>query len=305
LLLLDEKMLQPLFNALREAGYVWDPVCPERLQKLRQSPAGFRPSVRFFGLGVDVPGGELLDDGVPPELLPQLMSLRPAVSGSFATSFVVHQHWPSPKVYHSEESAELIRWLRLKKDRIDGAMVLDLGSGAGALTFEVAALGARRVLGIEAAEEAVHWARASALAQGIDGAEFVHAWIGTSKAESLMPMVPYWDVAVFNPPMAIPSTEEIRLHRDGGELGVAIPLRFLEFARRRLKTGGEVFCLATNPLVGGRGEFFRQLPSAHWQIVDRARVNHQFNRSLHRKEGYQRLGIERVELWLLHLRKRD
>jgi hypothetical protein len=38
--------------------------------------------------------------------------------------------------------------------------------------------------------------------------------------------------------------------------------------------------------------------------LEKRRLNPVFNQALYRKQRYSDLGIERVELWFLHLRKR-
>ena len=132
---------------------------------------------------------------------------------------------------------------------------------------------------------------------------FEQAPIGESRAEELA-SADEWDVAVFNPPMAVPNPGGPRPHRDGGNLGVELPLRFLSFAKRHLRAKGEVFCLVTSPIVDGRSIFFDQMDSAQWDSLEKRRLNPSFNQSLYRKQRYSELSIERVELWYLHLQKR-
>ena len=183
-----------------------------------------------------------------------------------------------------------------------GKNVLDLGSGSGVQAFEIAPL-ARRVLGLESSLQAVEWARAAAQAQGFANVSFEQAPIGESRAEKLVSNHS-WDIAVFNPPMAVPSPGSPREHRDGGRLGIELPLRFLDFSRRHLCAKGEVFCLTTNPIIEGRSDFFENLDPSQWLTLEKRRLNPSFNQSLYRKQKYSELGIERVELWYLHLRKR-
>ncbi|MCM2323591.1 MAG: methyltransferase [Oligoflexia bacterium] len=301
-----EAFFRPLFEFLASVDYAWQVVSPDRLVKLRKSSAGFDPLVRFFGLGLEVSGEELLAAGLPEELLPEALRLRPAVS-RLGERFLAYTHWPEPRVYLGEESYSLIGRLEEALPRFEGKTVLDLGSGCGVLSFFLASH-AREVLGLELAREAVEWASASARAQGLERLRFQEAVIGTPGADACA-QGRSWDFAVFNPPLAVPSPESHRPHRDGGKLGIEIPLAFLSYAGRHLRAGGEVFCNLTNPvLLNGRSALFERIEgpegAALWKIEEKTRLNDHFNHTLHRQDRYHELGIQRIELWFVRLSRR-
>jgi methylase of polypeptide subunit release factors len=288
-----------LFAELREAGYAWQPLTPERLQKLRRQaaerPGDFDPRVLRHGLG---------------------MESGPAVS-RVGDYFVPHHHWSdasaaSDFVYLGRESLELISRLEKHHELLRGRSGLDLGSGAGALSIALADV-AGRMLGLELSEAAVNWASAAARAQGLANVRFRQARVGEGGADlAVTAEGGLWDFAVFNPPMAVPNPGQYRPFRDGGRLGIEIPLMFLDFARRHLRPEGDVFCLLTSPCVGGRSLVFDSAAAkrgfksgiaGQWEVLERALLDDRFNQALYRKEGYSALGIERVELWYVHLRK--
>lgn len=294
-----------LFSFLDAAAYAWEPQIPERLQSFRRNAVGFDPLTRYFGLGLEVGADELCSGaGLPESLVPALQMLRPAVS-RVGAAWVPHHHWSEATpggdyVYLGRESLELAKWLARDPERFIGKNVLDLGSGSGALSFALAPF-ARRVLGLELSAAAVKWANAAARAQGWGNVAFAEARVGAPDADR-QAVGTRWDAVVFNPPMAVPSGGA-RPFRDGGALGMEVPLAFLAFAAKHLPSGGEALFLATNPIVGGRAAFFDRLDRRAWRIEERKILDERFNQSLYRKEGYARLGIERVELWLVRLRR--
>jgi hypothetical protein len=305
-----ESEFRVLIDTLKEAHYAWEILSPERIQRLRQEAADLSAFARYFGLGLPVPKEELVEEGLSARLFESLSPLRPAVSRR-GDRFTLHAHWDEPAssggpVYLGPESALLLECIEAcitrQPDLLRGRHGIDLGSGAGALSIALTDV-AEGILGIEASERAVLWSTASAAAQGLDRLRFVHAKIGEAQADFATRSARQIDFAVFNPPMAVPVRGQSRIQRDGGELGIELPLAFLDHAGRHLPPGGEVFCLATNPIVGGRPVFFDRLASRDWIIEERKRLNDQFNRSLARKDGYAELGIERIELWFLHLRR--
>lgn len=292
-----DKTFTQLFASLRTAGYVWEALAPDRLAALeRTGGEGLSPLVRRLGLGKEEALPEL-----PPGLDAEVGPLRVSTLGSY---FIPHTPWTVAEeaVYLSAESMALARILVEKSEHFRNRRVLDLGSGAGVLSLALSEV-ATEVRGLESSARAVAWASASARAQGLSRLHFVHAHIGTAEADRAAEPAGRWDAAVFNPPMAIPSSAP-RPQRDGGSLGIEIPLVFLEFAGRQLKPGGEVFCLATNPIRAGKSALLERIPSETWEIVEKRRLHDDFNRSLHRQDGYARLGVERVELWFLHCCKR-
>lgn len=304
-----EAVFRELFAFLESVHYVWQTMTPERLQECRQFAESYPPWVQFFGLGVDLSLEQLCLEGMPERLAREVLQLRPAISrmGEF---FIAHEHWgtaaggtssiKSDYIYYGSETQSLMGSIEPYLDQCAGKSVLDLGSGAGGLSFFLEKK-ASRVLGIEIQSKAVLWAQASARAQNLDRVRFECAAVGSADAEKAAANQ-LWDIAVFNPPLALPFGPSERVYRDGGALGVEIPLKFVDFSARHLKKGGEVFCLITNPIVHGRSCFFERLDKRIWIIEKELRLHDHFNHGLYRKENYAAQGIQRVELWFLHLR---
>lgn len=295
-----------LFCFLKSVNYNWNPQTPGQLLKLRKLASTFSPLIQYFGLGLEVPPSELFSEGMNKDLYQRTQLLRPAIScsGSF---LIAHHHWGCQNqnkdnfVYFGQETLQLRQFIRKRLDLFVGKKVLDLGSGSGALSFEVANL-SEQVLGLDISETAVEWSRAVAKAHQIKNIHFVKASIGGRDAE-FATEGRMWDLAVFNPPMIIQSKNSSSPYRDGGALGIEIPLTFLNFSRRYLCTNGQVLCLLTNPIVNGRPLLFDALNLMDWKILEKQCLHPHFNHSLYRKDEYSSLGIERVELWFLHFKK--
>jgi SAM-dependent methyltransferase len=319
-----EVLFRSLFAALRAAGYAWEPATPERIQALRKQAGietAYDPLVRFFGIGMPLLTevarteleAELSLSGFPDSLLEDLIRLRPSIS-RLDELFVPHMHWPAPAgvngfVYLGHESFELARGLLARPESFAGRNMLDLGSGSGIFSLAAASGTPRvaRALGLEISSPAVNWSEAAARAQDLPAAGFQCAKIGSREADDAVAGTE-WSLAVSNPPLAVTTPGDLRPHRDGGRLGIELPLLFLDFAGRHLIPGGEVVLTATNPIIAGRSVFFDRAfggeGARRWEIVEKTRLNDKFNASLHRKEGYAEQGIERIELWLLRLLKK-
>ncbi len=320
--------LRLLFSVLRDAGYEWQPQTPDRLLAFRKDPSAFRPLVQLLGLGLPVLKDELLVDGLNEAVLKALVvdeflrdvsadaaamtnpsqTYKAAMSVSGAGDVhIVHDHWPPALergggyVHYAAESAWLARALNRDLEGFIGKRVLDLGCSSGALCFEVAGV-ADEVMGLDVSERSIEWARTNAAALGIKNIRFEVAAVGEKAAEALAADKP-WDLVVMNPPMVVPAKEAAYVHRDGGKLGVELPLLFLDFAWRHLREGGEVLMLATNPIVNGSGVFFDRLDRQRWSFVEKRCVHSHFNQAVARKQGYAEQGIEHIELWFLHLKK--
>jgi SAM-dependent methyltransferase len=269
----------------------------------------FSALVRYFGLGLPVQESELISEGMDMNLLQRLRVLNPAVSlsGSF---FIPHHHWPAmPErregyIYFGRESLHLMGCIQPHLENFIGKNVLDVGCGSGALALEVASL-ANQVLGIDSAWEAVFWAQATAQAQGVKNVIFEQMEVGNSKQEARVRVLEnnLFDIGIFNPPMTIPRIGSRNPYRDGGNLGMEIPLTFLDFTFKHLCPEGKVFCLVTNPIVHGRSLFFDRFDERKWRIQEMICLDHHFNQSLYREDGYRQLGIDRIELWFLFLNK--
>jgi SAM-dependent methyltransferase len=312
--MLRPETLRRFFENLREAGYTWQAQTPDRLLSFRRAPGPFSPLVRWLGLGLVVSEESLIEDGLKVNVLKSLRDegffqhekpSEMAVSG-LGEHYIIHDHWPpSDKlvggyVHYAAESEWLARACTRDLEAFLGRRVLDLGCSSGALAFEIGAV-AEQVLGLDISERAITWGRVSAEALGLPNVRFEQVAVGSPQAEALVSQTK-WDVVISNPPMVIPSKDGALPHRDGGALGIELPLMFLEFAHRHLRTGGEVLMLATNPLVHGRGAFFEKFDRKKWDVLEKRCVHPQFNQSVARKQNYADQGIQNVELYFLHLR---
>ena len=83
---------------------------------------------------------------------------------------------------------------------LDGAVVLDLYAGSGALGLEAASRGAQQVVLVDSAREAVTVARRNAAALGLDGVRVVQAPVLRYLAG---PQVPAADLVLLDPPYAL------------------------------------------------------------------------------------------------------
>lgn len=301
--------LKKVFSELSDAGYSWTAKTPDQLLSLRKNPGQHRPLDRFFGLGLSVSAEELLEDGLSSELITSLGSSPPfAVSSDNAGGYLIHDHWP-PKpetareyVHLGPESFHLAREIQKHAEAFSGKKVLDLGCGSGVLSFFAAPM-ALRVMGIDSSSRTVDFARKTASARDIQNTEFVNAHIGNEAAHALVRSD--YDLAVFNPPLGVPSGEDTRPHRDGGKFGIEVPLLFLDFTKRHLRPGGEAWLICGNPIVSGRPLFLAELKSrAEWELLESRCLDRHFNQSVARKHGYAEQSITRIELLLIKTKRR-
>jgi hypothetical protein len=111
---------------------------------------------------------------------------------------------------------------------------------------------------------------------------------------------------VFNPPMVIPESGIQYPHRDGGTLGIEIPLLFMDFAQDHLKPGGSVLCLSTNPIVNGQGKYFEAMKARkNFELVAQKTLHPYFNQNVARKRKHDEHDVERIELLALHWKKTE
>ncbi len=318
-----------LFFALHRVGYRWALLTPDQYLSWKRDHMEVHQGLQRFVAGwhagheESTVREELLTEGLSEEAANWMIAQRPLVHWILGVPgtknawgnegfYVIHHH-PLHAEAHSNfaycgvESEVLLRGIRALEHSFSGKKVLDLGSGAGALAFGVQAW-ASEILGIEIQQSGVEWAQAVADAQGWSHLSFLHGKIGDRAThEKILARSAQWDIAICNPPLAIPSGKS-RPHRDGGRMGIEIPLLFLSAAAEFLRPGGEFICVTSSPVVKGKSLWFdaieRGPEKAQWTIEERKLVDAHFNQSLYRKEGYAQLGVERVELWFVRLRKR-
>jgi len=288
------QILKKIFAELQAINYAWRPVTPEELLQYRKNPEAFDPLTQKYGLGLGTPQA------------PFAISTFKQYNTQF---FVPHSHWPAQigqeenYVHLGAESFLLIENIKPFENELKNKNILDLGCSSGVLSF-YASLFAKKVLGIDSCAQAIEWANATAIAQNIKSTEFKTGKIGSHSADAATPQKD-WEVVIFNPPFTVPTPGAEHPHRDGGKTGTELPLAFLDFAHNHLLPNGTVFCLTSNPIVQGRGLFFDRLSSKKWKIKTQKRLHTHFNQKLYRKENYAEQGIERVELYFLHLTKQS
>ncbi|MBI2606865.1 MAG: methyltransferase [Deltaproteobacteria bacterium] len=301
--------LSKLFSDLLGAGYGWTAKTPDQLLSLRKTSEKFRPLDRFFGLGLSVSTDQLLADGLTSGLIAELGNPAPfAVSSDAAGGYLIHDHWPprpenaAEYVHLGPESFYVAREIQKHAEAFSEKTVLDLGCGSGILSF-FASTSSTRVIGIDSSSRATTFARDTAAARGIQNIEFIHARIGSDAADAVVGSD--FDLAAFNPPLGVPSGEDTRPHRDGGKLGIEVPLLFLDFAKRHLKPGGEAWFICGNPIVGGKPLFLAELKfRTEWELLESRCLDPYFNQSVARKHGYAEQSITRIELLLIKTRRR-
>ena len=313
--MLKPQTLSNFFKNLRDTGYMWQAQTPDRLLSFRKNPLPFRPLVQWLGLGLPVTAEELISDGLSAKTLALLIDesfVAPGLKATMAVSgngdlHVVHDHWPPDAekngayVHYAAESEWLGRACNRDLEGFIGKRVLDLGCSSGALAFEVGGV-AEEVIGLDISSRSIEWARVSAAAYGFTNLRFETLAVGSKEADAVVG-TKKWDVAVMNPPMVVPAQDVAWPHRDGGALGVELPLLFLDFSYRHLSESGEVLMLATNPIVHGKNVFFDKLDRRRWDVLEKRCIHPQFNQAVARKQNYAEQGIQNIELWFLQLKK--
>lgn len=298
-----------LFRSFDDAGYEFTPLTPDRFLALRKAPEPFRPLVRRFGLGLPVSDEELIDDGLEESLAQRLKEFEATegplvISWGASLRYVPHSLWPPRPgkegefVHFAGESLKLTDFMEERVGQwVSCRTALDLGCSSGGLMFYLAdTMDAERITGVDICHRAISWGRAAAEAQGLGNVVFHHGPAGTG-----LGFKP--ELIVFNPPMVLREKGQTWPHRDGGELGIELPLRFLQLSEEMLPVGGQVFCLVTNPVFEGKGAFFGKFKPRALKLIEKKCLNAHFNQNVARKRGYEELGVERIELWALWLRK--
>lgn len=308
--------LQLFYSNLSTMGYDWSPKTPDQVLEARKKKKFYRPIVQLIGLGTPVSECSLIQDGLDETVTETLKNLHifkenenqlifSELSWSQLDPFwVVHDHWP-PKagehyIHFGAESLTLIK--KLKKFNWEQKNVFDLGCSSGGLLLSLSKQ-IRSGMGIDPSTRAIEWGTLSIAAQDVRNVQLC-----VGEVSAVPPAAAWrrnsWDAVIFNPPMMIPDPIHAAPHRDGGDFGIALPILFLDNAFHLLKTGGEVFCLVTNPIISGRGLLFEELRQKPWKILEKECLNPHFNQEGYRKLKAQSKGLKRlehVELWFLRM----
>ncbi len=150
---------------------------PEEILSRRRSPVQIRLPAS--------PAREAGPHRFPPLPRPRLVRVLGQLSGFVSPRADTEQIATPP-----EAAAELL-YDALARDDLAGRTVLDLGSGTGLLAIGAAILGARRVVGVERAPEAIAVARTNADRLGV-GVRWVKSSVSAYREAA--------DTVVMNPP---------------------------------------------------------------------------------------------------------
>jgi release factor glutamine methyltransferase len=142
-----------------------------------------------------------------------------------------------PTVY---EPAEDSMFLADNLGVLGGDLVLDMGTGTGFLAL-LAAIKAKKVLGVDVNPRAIEVARGNALLNNIKNVEFRVSDLFSDIRDEV------FDLIIFNPPY-LPVDEMDMLGRSwsGGSNGLDIIKRFLKSAPDYLNEGGGIWLLVSS-----------------------------------------------------------
>ena len=301
--------LSELFAGLESAGYYWEPLSPDRLVRARQSCENYSPLHRYFGLGLSVTKEDLIADGLNEKIADSFCSevrFEFAVSRSEEFGFLLSDHWPPSANYRGEyihlgpESFYLANEIVKYGEQFVGKSVMDLGCGGGVLTF--ACKKAQFAWGCDLSKRAIAAANALIpLKEPETKIEFEVMDLLSEGAKTWKhPTCEEFDFALFNPPLAVPSGESLQPHRDGGKLGIGLPLAFLDFAIAQ--KAQQIWFLVGDPIVGGKSVLDAELAKRNpMKVFEKQVLFSHFNQTLARQDKYADQGIQKIELCLVKL----
>lgn len=305
---MEKKVWNIFFNWLERENYYNFPQNPGQLKKHRKDSLSFSSLEKIFSLGKEISYPEFEVLKFPKELYsllsfsPQGVTSKYAVSSSWDGKFLIHSHWPPKEnakdyVHLGPESFHIYR--KIKDSLKKGDKALDLGCGMGVLT-QVLSENFKEVYGIDLSPSAI------SLAQELNNKNNVSYFlkeVGTKDCFNFAKKEGPFDLVVSNPPLAVPG-ESSMPHRDGGGLGIEIPKLFSNFAYENLSIDGEFWILVGNPLVNGKWLFYEYLKKeTSWKIIEQDIVEPYFNQGQKEKHGYDKMGIEKIDLTIFCLKK--
>jgi SAM-dependent methyltransferase len=281
---------------LSQMGYYHHPHTPGQLKRDRKDENQL-PLEQLFGLGLPVAPEKL---NLPPEVAAELEIVQDqfrspwCISSGLQGELVVHSHWPPQKdsgyVHLGPESFYVAeQLLKLSSPQ----KILDLGCAQGVLSSYVPA--GSEVVGVDLDSEAI------ALARALHPQFIFHQHKIGDKKDPLKDMI--FDLAVFNPPLAIPG-ETAMVHRDGGKQGLEIPLLFLDYAHTHLKPQGQAWFIAADPAIKGRFQILDRV-KPKWEVLEYEILESHFNHAYEHKHQYKdKHGVDFVNLVLVKVQKR-
>jgi SAM-dependent methyltransferase len=302
----NTEYLKKLFDALKNQNYWFEAKTPEKLVIYRQKIDEFSLLERVFGLGLK---NEKDKHEVEKILNLELINFSEhfVVSCDDKGDYLLHDPWP-PKpnqdyVHLGPESFYLVREIKKHKVEFKDKIVCDMGCSSGVLSFALKEVYAKEVFGFDISKKS------------IDAANFLKKYRGLEKEkiEFLVQNVldppkenflNYFDFVVSNPPLAVSDDKINFIHRDGGKTGIEIPLKFLDFAYKILKPGGEVWFLAGDPIIKDNFYLKSKLKSdKRFLFLKEKTLDTAFNQSLSRVHHYDERGILRIHLKIIKLKK--
>lgn len=302
-MLINTDEIKDIFELLNSAGYYFQAHTPQQLLKNRKYSDNETELVKLFGLGeLKVIDKINLNTKIKNKLKTEPISVSCDLEGNY----LIHSRWP-PNLEKSEQYIHLgpesfyLAHL-IKNSDLTGKDILDLGCSSGVLSF-AASNQANAVVGIDSSKNAIEAANSLKDIRNKNNIDFIHYKINsTDKIDSSLEAK--FDLVVFNPPLGIPEESNYFPHRDGGNMGYQIPLLFLNYANQAVKKLGEIWCLIASPIVNGERPFEKELSKIREIKVLACKViESHFNQMVYKSHGYEKLGIDRIELCIYKIKK--
>ena len=293
--------LRYFLKFLKEKGFYQSPLTPGQLKKMRKQASS--SSLRdLFSLGKGISASSAKDLGLDIRFLVFKNGLffSPLAFSSLPSGELIpHSHWPPEAdqeyTHLGPESFYLFREMEKKNPKA----VLDLGSGSGVLGFSLP----KNVsyTGIDCSKGAIKIS--NYLKNHFDklNFSFIEGFIGSSEILKLFENKVF-DLIVSNPPLAIPGETAMR-HRDGGKLGIEVPLLFLDFALDHLSDNGEYWFIAGEVVSSGRKIIHEELKKRKVKIIEETILEEFFNHAYAGKHHYQEQNIDQVNLTMYKIKK--
>ncbi len=302
-MLLNKIELEEVFNLLKSAGYYFQPQSPNSILRMRKQPEIETELIKVFGLNrLDGLNRLELKKETKEKILNEPFSVTCGLSGEY----FVHSHWPPQKenaqnyIHIGPETYFLANQIIDSTENFEN--VIDLGCSSGVLAFSISKK-AKYIFGLDLSQNAIQTANLLKEIYNVNNVDFAQHKI--EKNEVINPKYKgKFDLAVFNPPLAIPEEGNSFPHRDGGNLGIEMPLMFIDYAAQALKPNGQMWFLIANPIVGGKKQFDIELSKRNkLKVIESSVIEKHFNQAVFKAHKYESLGIERIELSIMKIKK--
>lgn len=293
--------LRYFLTFLEESGFYQVPLTPGQLKKMRKQSSS-KDLRDLFSLGKGLSANHIKELGLDLKFLTFREGLfySPLAFSSLPTGELIpHSHWPPEKddeyTHLGPESFYLYRQMEEKFPK----RVLDLGSGTGVLGFSLPSTTIYQ--GIDCSKGAIKIS--SYLKNHFDkyNFNFTEGFVGSKEINNHFEHQSF-DLIVSNPPLAIPG-ETVMRHRDGGKLGIEIPLLFLDFALNHLTPDGEYWFIAGEVVASGKKLIYEELKKREVVILEETILEEFFNHAYAEKHHYNEQNIDQVNLTLYKVKK--